>query len=769
MKRIVLFSAVLALAGGVHAQSGFSVKGEVTGHTDSLKVQLVGVEGSEHKKLALAARPDGKFELTGNTRVPQMAQVVFYAKGKKGQWVNKAAIDVMLDGQPLSVTMPEEVLADGNMSNAKKRLKARIAGGPVHQQYQDYLDYIAPYQQRSDSLSYVEAMAWFAQGGIDDSIKAEKAAKNVALKVLRDKKMDYIKAHPDNAVSAGLVVQFIHQPFEYSVDEFDGWMQTLKNNPDTTHVNLLKRNEARIRKQATGAGFTDFTAKTTDNKQVKLSSLMEKGKITLIDFWASWCGPCRSAIPKVAQMAKDYAGRLKVVSCSVDQKEDAWRKAEKEEAMPWPQLLISQEELGRTAGPGYMISSIPRLVVIDEAGRVMLVTHDPGLVRRKIAELSASSFSVSGDIPGIKDGTRVSLVCREQGKEMEKVTCLTKGSSFRLTGRVDGTALVELRINDKPEAAYGKGDYPNDHGTQFLLENADYTVTAACFDSIPLNYGYDKVPLRMARNVRIEGGEAQRQYNEWAEATYDARLAAAEASLKYRMARFVERGQKKPEQTEVDRLEALSQQADAAEIQATDRFVAAHPDYAVSLLWQAQRLDKPFAYTKEEYEKMKSLFAANYDLSRYEAFVGLVDDMKRYPREAAYTDLSLETPEGKTINLKDVIVPGKYNFIDFWASWCGPCRAAIPNVKKLHAKMGKRLNVLSVSVDKKKADWIKAKDEEKMPWSQYIVPQSSMKALKDGYYVKYIPSLVVIDPEGRIQLFTSDPSEAHAYLEEHVK
>lgn len=768
MKRTLLFSAALALACSVHAQSDFRITGEVTGHTDSLKVQLIGVEGSEAKKLALVARPDGKFELTGNTKVPQMAQVVFYVKGKKNGWVNRAAVDVMLDGQPISVSLPEEVLMDGR-SNSKKRRQIQVKGGAGNQQYQDYLDYIAPYQQRSDSLSYAEAMAWFDHNGDDDAIKAEKAAKEAAQKVLRNKKIDYIKAHPDSPVAAGLVVQFIHQPFEYSVDDFDGWMQTLKNNPDTTHINLLKRNEDRIRKQATGADYTDFTAKMTDNKQVRFSSLMEKGKITLIDFWASWCGPCRSAIPKVAKMAKDYADRLKVVSCSVDQKEDAWRKAEKEEAMPWTQLLVSQDELAKVVAPGYMINSIPRLVLIDEAGKVVLVTHDPRLINMKLAQLCASSFTVTGDIPGVKDGTKVSLRCREEGKRMEEVSCLTKGGSFKLTGKVDGPVLVELRINDKPEASYQKGDYPLDRGAQFMLENAAYTVKATCYDSIPLNYSYDGVPLRQAHHIQIEGGEAQRQYNEWASATYDARLNADEASLKYRMKRFARKGDKKVDEAEIDRLEKLSQQADAAEEQETDRFAAAHPTYAVSLYCQSKKLDKPFAYTKEEYEKMKDQFAANYDQLRYADFVKLVDQMEKYPRGASYSDLSLETPEGKSVRLKDVVVPGKYNFIDFWASWCGPCRAAIPNVKKLHAKMGKRLNVVSVSVDKKKADWIKAKDEEKMPWNQYLVPQSAFGALKDAYYVKFIPSLVVIDPEGRIQLFTSDPAAAHAYLEEHVK
>lgn len=70
--------------------------------------------------------------------------------------------------------------------------------------------------------------------------------------------------------------------------------------------------------------------------------------------------------------------------------------------------------------------------------------------------------------------------------------------------------------------------------------------------------------------------------------------------------------------------------------------------------------------------------------------------------------------ERKSINLKEIIVPGKYNFIDFWASWCGPCRAAIPSVKQLQQKLGDKLNIISISVEKKRQDWERAMEVEKM-------------------------------------------------------
>lgn len=380
----------------------------------------------------------------------------------------------------------------------------------------------------------------------------------------------------------------------------------------------------------------------------------------------------------------------------------------------------------------------------------------------------AQNFIVKGTIPGIKNGTKVSLRCQENGKSIN-AECLSKGDSFILTGNVSGTLLVQLQIDDKPLSEYRQDEYPQDRGGNFMLEAADYTVSAACFDSIPLNYSLTSGPMLHAKNLKIAGSKAQQQYQEWADATYDVRLNTNLLRRQLRNAQFRSRKEGGPDTAEVNRLQPILEAAQMAESKASAAFIAAHPDYAVSLLLQGDELEKPFAFTLAEYDRMLQTFAGNYDRLRYDAFVKTVADMKAYLKGSRYKDLSLETPDGTAVNLKDIVKPGMYNFIDFWASWCGPCRAAIPSVKQLYQKMNTKLNIVSISVDKRKADWTKAMEQEQMPWRQLLVPEASMKALTAAYYIRYIPSLVVIDPEGNIQLYTSDPNKAHQYLEEHVK
>jgi len=92
---------------------------------------------------------------------------------------------------------------------------------------------------------------------------------------------------------------------------------------------------------------------------------------------------------------------------------------------------------------------------------------------------------------------------------------------------------------------------------------------------------------------------------------------------------------------------------------------------------------------------------------------------------------------------------GKYLLIDFWASWCGPCRQAVPKVKDLYAKYkDKGFEVVSISIDDSKKAWEKAMEEEKMPWQQWLSPDKNETMKK--FLFSGIPTLYIVDKEGKI-------------------
>ncbi len=112
-------------------------------------------------------------------------------------------------------------------------------------------------------------------------------------------------------------------------------------------------------------------------------------------------------------------------------------------------------------------------------------------------------------------------------------------------------------------------------------------------------------------------------------------------------------------------------------------------------------------------------------------------------------DFVQNDPDGKPINLSDF--KGKYVLVDFWASWCGPCRRENPHVVKLYNKYhDKGFEVLGVSLDKRKEPWLKAIEKDKLPWSHVSDLKGWGNEVAAMYGVKSIPHTVLLDKEGRI-------------------
>jgi thiol-disulfide isomerase/thioredoxin len=181
------------------------------------------------------------------------------------------------------------------------------------------------------------------------------------------------------------------------------------------------------------------------------------------------------------------------------------------------------------------------------------------------------------------------------------------------------------------------------------------------------------------------------------------------------------------------------------------RYVAEMYSDRTSVVAALKHLD-----SQKDSELIKSV--SNILFSKYPDYPPLVEyfnDIKENELNAARMEIGAYAPQFKYPDINGKLYgpsdfKGKVLLIDFWASWCGPCRAEIPNLKKVYEKYDRKdVEFLSVSIDKGKEEWIKALSQEKMPWIQVLAPKSGSEVSK-LYQFSGIPFLVVLDKEGRI-------------------
>ena len=345
--------AALALVGcSEQPTNQYTITGNLQGIADSTILVLDPVSHEAEKPMAEFMVVDGKFTITDTISEPRAV----WLKLKDGY---EGSISLMLE--------PGQIKVDGSLRDAT------VTGSALTEKYQsllatrDALDeiYIAN-KKRFEPIQ--EAVEEARKNKDQKKVKELLQSDEYQAMLKADKEFfdnvdaTYDKLFMDNKDSFWGPLMMISLT-SYFTDDMKKTYEALSQEAKDSYYGKKVKDELYPAGKE-GTKVPEFTVTDNNGKSVTLAELCQGKKYILIDFWASWCNPCRKEIPNLKKLYKEYADKgFQIISISIDKKKADWEKALKEENLEWPNFLDNGD-----VAIAYKVKMIPTMYLIDTNG-----------------------------------------------------------------------------------------------------------------------------------------------------------------------------------------------------------------------------------------------------------------------------------------------------------------------------------------------------------------------------------------------------------------
>lgn len=380
---IILLSTLILLS--CHKQEGYILKREFSGAPENTWVFLTDM--NQQICYDSVQIRNGQFEFRGKLENPELYCVTYFKDPSQRiyGWNNILRIPVFMENAKIRLSVPFIDIP----TKLDKRVPAnlQILGSQSHDLYAIYRKVVEPLEVRDDSLFDAYRDIFYYKKGTEEDIFRCVREMDSIREAIFNTGVNFIRKYPESPVA--LYVAKTLKVTAYGRDKAQEIASLFSDAIKTTLQGQQAIKALLEHPLYKNDKLPDFDVLTTEQKVVKLSTLLKKEHYTLVELWASWCGPCRADIPHLKETYDKYHDKgFEIVSISIDDNVDDWLKAVKQENMPWIQVCgANGKSYEKECMELFGVTGVPSCVLIDGKGRVVSISARGGWLNETLSTL----------------------------------------------------------------------------------------------------------------------------------------------------------------------------------------------------------------------------------------------------------------------------------------------------------------------------------------------------------------------------------------------